>query len=43
MGANRGPRLNQSVCIGEEVKIGVHLAIERFRFDETKKGEKLLQ
>ncbi|KAK7491702.1 hypothetical protein BaRGS_00016958 [Batillaria attramentaria] len=37
MGSNRGPRLNQPACIGEEVKIGIHLAIERFRLDENRK------
>ncbi|BFY97660.1 hypothetical protein BsWGS_00700 [Bradybaena similaris] len=30
---DRGPKLNEPVCIGEEVKIGIHLAIERFRLD----------
>lgn len=38
MSASRGPRLDQAACIGEEVKIGVHLAIERFRLDEKRKG-----
>ncbi|CAG5133284.1 unnamed protein product [Candidula unifasciata] len=31
----RGPKLNEPVCIGEDVKIGIHLAIERFRLDAT--------
>ncbi|KAL3867100.1 hypothetical protein ACJMK2_044331 [Sinanodonta woodiana] len=34
---NRGPRPNQPVCISEEVKIGVHLAVERFRMNEEQK------
>ena len=38
MSASRGPRLDQAACIGEEVKIGIHLAVERFKFDENKKG-----
>lgn len=29
----RGPKLNEAVCIGEEVKIGIHLAVQRFRLD----------
>ncbi|XP_055956156.1 3'-5' RNA helicase YTHDC2 [Patella vulgata] len=33
----RGPRPNQPVCIGEEVKIGIHLAFERFRLNPEQK------
>lgn len=32
-----GPRPNQDVCISEEVKIGINLAIERFRMNESQK------
>ncbi|XP_060581690.1 3'-5' RNA helicase YTHDC2-like [Ruditapes philippinarum] len=32
-----GPKPNQDVCISEEVKIGINLAIERFRMDDTQK------
>ncbi|KAI8792942.1 ATP-dependent RNA helicase YTHDC2 [Biomphalaria glabrata] len=31
--SERGPKLHESVCIGEDVKIGIHLAIQRFRLD----------
>uniref|UniRef100_A0A0B7AQ95 RNA helicase n=1 Tax=Arion vulgaris TaxID=1028688 RepID=A0A0B7AQ95_9EUPU len=31
----RGPKLHEPVCIGESVKIGIHLAIERFRLDSS--------
>ena len=34
----RGPRPNEDVCISEEVKIGINLAIERFRLNESQKG-----
>ena len=33
-----GPRPGQDVCISEEVKIGINLAIERFRMNESQKG-----
>lgn len=33
-----GPKPNQDVCISEEVKIGINLAVERFRLNETQKG-----
>ncbi|ESO89626.1 hypothetical protein LOTGIDRAFT_124894 [Lottia gigantea] len=33
----RGPRPNQPICIGEEVKIGVQLSVERFRLDPDQK------
>ena len=29
---------DQAIGIGEEVKIGIHLAIERFLLDESRKG-----
>ncbi|KAH9518412.1 3'-5' RNA helicase ythdc2 [Bulinus truncatus] len=31
--SERGPKLHEAVCIGEDVKIGIHLAVERFRLD----------
>lgn len=34
----RGPKLKQEICIGEEVKISVHLAVERFKLNDTQKG-----
>ncbi|XP_005089719.1 3'-5' RNA helicase YTHDC2 [Aplysia californica] len=34
--SERGPALTEDVCIGEDVKIGIHLAVERFRLDATK-------
>ncbi|KAK7115641.1 3'-5' RNA helicase YTHDC2-like [Littorina saxatilis] len=37
MSGKRGPRRDQDACIGEEVKIGIHLAVERFKFDENRK------
>lgn len=36
--SERGPKLREDVCIGEEVKISLHLAIERFRRNEEQKG-----
>lgn len=33
-----GPRPNEAICISEEVKIGINLAIERFRLNESQKG-----
>ncbi|CAG2221355.1 YTHDC2 [Mytilus edulis] len=33
----RGPKLKQEICIGEEVKISVHLAVERFKLNDTQK------
>ena len=38
---NRGPRPGQDVCISEEVKIGINLAVERFHMNESQKGNKL--
>lgn len=35
----RGPKLNEAVCIGEEVKIGIHLAVQRFRLDPEQEGK----
>ena len=35
---HRGPKPDQPVCISEEVKIGINLAIERFRLNESQKG-----
>ncbi|XP_045156414.2 3'-5' RNA helicase YTHDC2-like [Mercenaria mercenaria] len=32
-----GPKPYQDICISEEVKIGINLAIERFRLNETQK------
>ena len=40
---DRGPRPNQPICIGEEVRIGIHLAVERFSLNEAQKGEDLLR
>lgn len=34
----RGPRPNEAACISEEVKIGINLAVERFRMNESQKG-----
>ncbi|XP_060076466.1 3'-5' RNA helicase YTHDC2-like [Ylistrum balloti] len=34
---DRGPRPGQDICIGEEVKIAIHLSIERFRMNESQK------
>lgn len=34
-----GPKPNEDVCISEEVKIGVNLAVERFRMNEAQKGK----
>ena len=34
----RGPRQNEAACISEEVKIGINLAVERFRMNESQKG-----
>ena len=36
--SERGPRTSEDVCIGEEVRISLHLAIERFRRNEELKG-----
>lgn len=36
--SERGPKLREDVCIGEEVRISLHLAIERFRRNEEQKG-----
>lgn len=33
----RGPRPNQEICIGEEVKIAVHLAVEKFKINDSQK------
>lgn len=33
----RGPKPKQEICIGEEVKISVHLAVERFKLNDTQK------
>ena len=33
-----GPRPNEAICISEEVKIGINLAVERFRMNEGQKG-----
>lgn len=35
----RGPRPNQEICIGEEVKIAVHLAVEKFKINDSQKGK----
>lgn len=35
----RGPRRGQDICIGEEVKISIHLAMERFRMNESQRGK----
>ncbi|XP_078314413.1 3'-5' RNA helicase YTHDC2-like [Crassostrea virginica] len=35
--SERGPRTSEDVCIGEEVRISLHLAIERFRRNEELK------
>ncbi|XP_061172936.1 3'-5' RNA helicase YTHDC2-like isoform X2 [Saccostrea echinata] len=35
--SERGPRTSEDVCIGEEVRISLHLAIERFRRNEDQK------
>lgn len=35
--SERGPKLREDVCIGEEVRISLHLAIERFRRNEEQK------
>ena len=35
----RGPSKNEKCVISEDVQIGVHLAIERFRLDEEKTGK----
>ncbi|XP_033750300.1 LOW QUALITY PROTEIN: 3'-5' RNA helicase YTHDC2-like [Pecten maximus] len=34
---DHGPRPGQDICIGEEVKIAIHLAMERFRMNESQK------
>ncbi|XP_052279613.1 3'-5' RNA helicase YTHDC2-like isoform X2 [Dreissena polymorpha] len=33
----QGPKLHEDACISEEVKIGINLAIERFRMNEQQK------
>ena len=33
-----GPRPNEDICISEEVKIGINLAVERLRMNEGQKG-----
>ncbi|XP_046559065.1 3'-5' RNA helicase YTHDC2-like [Haliotis rubra] len=35
--STRGPRPNQPICIGEEVRIGIHLTVERFKLSENQK------
>ncbi|XP_036365710.1 3'-5' RNA helicase YTHDC2-like isoform X2 [Octopus sinensis] len=35
--SNHGPRPGQAICIGEEVKIAVHMAIDNFRSNECQK------
>jgi len=33
-----GPRPDEAACISEEVKIGINLAVERFRMNDQQKG-----
>lgn len=35
---DRGPNRKQDICIGEEVRIAICLAVERFRVDDSQKG-----
>lgn len=35
----RGPKPHEAACISEDVKIGIDLAVERFRKNETQKGQ----
>lgn len=38
-GSNHGPRPGQSICIGEEVRIAIHMALDNFCSSEGQKGE----
>lgn len=38
--AARGPRRGDDICVGEELKIAITTAVERFRLSEEHKGIK---
>ena len=42
--STKGPssRGKNDICVGEEVKIAVNIALERFRLSEEQKGECLM-
>ena len=38
-GSSRTSKTQREICVKEELKIAVKIALDRFRFDESQKGD----